>query len=602
MPTSAILVIACALGAAGGPRDPWCQQHLEEFSSFAGPPSIEGDLIQAKWCLSGAAVATGGFCQTGPALKLDSSSEDPVLWVRSLHPDCSTIILSFTYSQFASTGTTLRRVVTTDTSLNCAKSVSTGVIALNATGVCNTIVDIVSIAPGQSIYWKFDHGTPSSNAIFIDSLSIDVGGCCSAHDCCTTGGPGCEDDAVSLCVCELDPYCCDVEWDQTCVDEVVAFDCGECGPPTDDCITAFATNFGDNFTGLSVCTTLADLFETCEGSTPYVSGSTACGGLLDMALRFGPGFPYSAAITRCIDLSSIPDPQLTFSFTKNSGTLGPRIDVSVGDERFQTLWSAPIQFSGSCQTQTIDLAEFAAAGPIRLRFASGSSVSNGASFDDVAIEAAPRAHDCCTLGAAGCETTSIESCVCAIDPFCCSTQWDAACVQEAVECGADCGDVPTCGQPSAGACLRAHSTPFCDDADCCVSICFIDPFCCEEQWDELCAEEAFSVCAGGACLAGACQQPQAAAGCTDLDCCTNVCLFDPFCCLAAWDDTCVAEAAQLCSSTVLVGDLNADSSVDGADLGLLLAAWGTGGGPADLTIDGTVDGADLGILLSNWSS
>jgi predicted dienelactone hydrolase len=47
-------------------------------------------------------------------------------------------------------------------------------------------------------------------------------------------------------------------------------------------------------------------------------------------------------------------------------------------------------------------------------------------------------------------------------------------------------------------------------------------------------------------------------------------------------------------------DLNGDGVVDGADLGILLAAWGQAGSPADLNEDGTVDGADLGILLSAW--
>ena len=37
----------------------------------------------------------------------------------------------------------------------------------------------------------------------------------------------------------------------------------------------------------------------------------------------------------------------------------------------------------------------------------------------------------------------------------------------------------------------------------------------------------------------------------------------------------------------------------GADLGVLLSQWGTGGS-ADVSGDGTVDGADLGALLSAW--
>lgn len=46
-------------------------------------------------------------------------------------------------------------------------------------------------------------------------------------------------------------------------------------------------------------------------------------------------------------------------------------------------------------------------------------------------------------------------------------------------------------------------------------------------------------------------------------------------------------------------DLTGDGTVDGADLGVLLAAWG-GGGPADLDGSGAVDGADLGELLASW--
>jgi hypothetical protein len=52
-------------------------------------------------------------------------------------------------------------------------------------------------------------------------------------------------------------------------------------------------------------------------------------------------------------------------------------------------------------------------------------------------------------------------------------------------------------------------------------------------------------------------------------------------------------------------DLNFDGSVDGADLGMLLSAWGpcASTGPrcnADINLDGMVDGADLGALLGAW--
>lgn len=51
-------------------------------------------------------------------------------------------------------------------------------------------------------------------------------------------------------------------------------------------------------------------------------------------------------------------------------------------------------------------------------------------------------------------------------------------------------------------------------------------------------------------------------------------------------------------------DLDGNAAVDGADLGLLLGAWGPGSsdpsGAADLDGNGAIDGADLGILLAAW--
>jgi hypothetical protein len=55
-----------------------------------------------------------------------------------------------------------------------------------------------------------------------------------------------------------------------------------------------------------------------------------------------------------------------------------------------------------------------------------------------------------------------------------------------------------------------------------------------------------------------------------------------------------------------VADLNFDGMVNGADLGVLLGAWGSivstnpGQQSPDLNGDGVVNGADLGILLGSW--
>jgi formylglycine-generating enzyme required for sulfatase activity len=68
--------------------------------------------------------------------------------------------------------------------------------------------------------------------------------------------------------------------------------------------------------------------------------------------------------------------------------------------------------------------------------------------------------------------------------------------------------------------------------------------------------------------------------------------------LAAW--LCAAPATAHVTCT---GDLNADSVVNGNDLGILLSEWGECAGcVADINADGFVEGVDLGILLGAWGA
>ncbi|MHC4992814.1 MAG: M12 family metallo-peptidase [Planctomycetota bacterium] len=62
----------------------------------------------------------------------------------------------------------------------------------------------------------------------------------------------------------------------------------------------------------------------------------------------------------------------------------------------------------------------------------------------------------------------------------------------------DCGVAPpaSCGDADAGDCMTAHAGPACDDADCCSTVCAIDPMCCDTAWDEICADQAAAMCGG----------------------------------------------------------------------------------------------------------
>ena len=67
---------------------------------------------------------------------------------------------------------------------------------------------------------------------------------------------------------------------------------------------------------------------------------------------------------------------------------------------------------------------------------------------------------------------------------------------------------------------------------------------------------------------------------------------------AAIDD--FSLSARSCGKTTCPGDFNLDGLVDGADLGLILAAWNTNDPAYDLDGNGIVNGADLGLLLAAW--
>lgn len=321
-----------------------------------------------------------------------------------------------------------------------------------------------------------------------------------------------------------------------------------------------------------------------------------------------------------------------------------------------------------------------------------------------------------------CADASCCTAVCTEDPFCCNTQWDAICVNRALQVCGGCG-------ASAPSCYTSHATAGCTDIACCGTICPIDPFCCNTSWDGLCVARAESTCRTGdtcadaialnssytasfgfntndgvvdstgncftsaskatwrkwtascnglatasictefysgpiyisvydacggnrlvctqnaspsdcglgsggtvealfGCVAsrtyyiriqtqgdattavgtigitcapvcgvgGSCLATSVGPGCADANCCATVCSLDPFCCENQWDALCVQGAQANCFKD---GDLNYDGVVNAADLALMLGGWG-GSGVADINGDGIANAADLSILLGNW--
>lgn len=104
-------------------------------------------------------------------------------------------------------------------------------------------------------------------------------------------------------------------------------------------------------------------------------------------------------------------------------------------------------------------------------------------------------------------------------------------------------DCPTSSQD----CCTAGSGAGCANAGCCNAVCAVDPFCCNSQWDAICANQANEICEDCNCGSGDCCQPHGGRGCGEAACCDTVCSKDPFCCETAWDGGCALLARSLCS-------------------------------------------------------
>ncbi|MCZ6834673.1 MAG: right-handed parallel beta-helix repeat-containing protein [Planctomycetota bacterium] len=171
-------------------------------------------------------------------------------------------------------------------------------------------------------------------------------------------------------------------------------------------------------------------------------------------------------------------------------------------------------------------------------------------------------------------------------------------------------DSTFCGSGN-GSCYAAvgNSTPGCENGDCCNLVCDVDPYCCDNEWDSLCAIQALQICGNsGNEQSGDCFTPNPSPGCYDLACVAFVCEADPFCCDTEWDALC-AQAALANCPVLCPGDIQfvTPGIVDVEDLLFLLAAWGETGPPrprADLdpppTGDNVVNVNDLLYLLAAW--
>ncbi len=434
-----------------------------------------------------------------------------------------------------------------------------------------------------------------------------------AGDCCSANGtPGCDNVECCETVCAADPFCCDTEWDTICAGTAqelcpdhceptacppgqIEDCCGNCAPET-WVADGFCDDGSFTFNGVPIFLNCDEFacdggdcpIETCEGFDPKAcpDGPPACGDpaagdcfvangtpacddeecclLVCAADAFccetaWDGLCASAALTlcgeppandNCEDRIAIFDGDTEFS-TIGATTDGPDLPLEC-EEGAGLAFGQDIWFNYvATQTGSISFSTCGQAGyDTRLALYEGCECGE---------DTVPPASDCCVAnGTVGCDDQACQDTVCALDAFCCETEWDQLCADAAA---ANCGDLceagggegwnlvacnddgPGCsgfssclvaevveGQcyklrvggfataagngtltitpgasecevvppdvcgEGAGDCCSANGTPGCDDEACCTIVCAADAFCCDTSWDGLCSGAALTLC------------------------------------------------------------------------------------------------------------
>ena len=342
--------------------------------------------------------------------------------------------------------------------------------------------------------------------------------------------PGCDNESCCAAVCSVDDVCCTVDWDEQCVEIATAYCSGgdvACGSfSSGGCLTPSETPFCDDSACCdSVCAVDPSCCVNRWDSYCVAIAIDRCRrgcGIASAGSCFYPHLTPGCSEAECCEAICTNDPICC-----------------------EVVWD------GTCAQEAIDTCDPGECGDFP-------------------------AGDCCTVNSSpSCNDKRCCNDVCATDSFCCDTTWDSACVElarQSTRCG--CGANWDCGDPCAGSCCIPNGTPKCDDEDCCDAVCADDSYCCDVEWDLVCAGMALndSDCTGpmdscpspecGDPDAGDCCFPNGTPGCSDATCCQDVCDDDPFCCDSNWDTSC-AQRAQTACVNICDSNLSCGSSDTG---------------------------------------
>ena len=366
---------------------------------------------------------------------------------------------------------------------------------------------------------------PVANLVTARHGTFLTCGSATAGDCFLPNGtPYCDDEACCHSVCEQEPDCCGVEWDDTCAGiatevcpqpEACCLSDGRCAVVMpDDCLARNGVPLGPR--------------TRCEGDADFNRIDDACEPD-DQCEDCGPGEHWidqcpggndnmstGAKIGIDLNLDCEPDVSMVLSGPVSVWRSNPLEDST----QFPGL-SPSAGHLDVIDTEIVSMVLSSSSTGVTLRAGQGmglggmlpssfgaiveqvGAASMGDSFFEVFFEVDVGGgrlaynHDPLRVDS---KIDCLPPDATYIHPVGCIPLYDVPSDSKAIPqlvanlVTADHSTFPDCGDGTTGDCFIPNSTPFCDDAECCERICAVLPHCCDIGWDVGCADAAREIC------------------------------------------------------------------------------------------------------------
>ena len=358
-----------------------------------------------------------------------------------------------------------------------------------------------------SVQWDADCVSTANTQCVGYCGAAASGSCLVAH-----ANPSCDNGACCAAVCAFDPFCCTTGWDVTCV-QFAGFACsgnpGTCGQVNESCFVPHTQGACDD---LACCNAVCLVDPTC------------CSQSWDLLCVYAAEQTCVAGCTPSPDGNAQPEAEPCDArlndpcYVGNGGT--PEA-MTAGIQKTGTLGAALPESTTDVDAYAVSVPDPDGDGiaKVTLRFSSSPG----------AWAALVPASSCAPMSASLVHVAS-NLCVDTDSATLCVPAGDYVVVVSggtfpnfggnAITCGSSNGytvklDVSqTCAACTTGtaSCFAPRDVPGCSSAACCVSVCGVDPFCCDGAWDVDCANRAAALCVSAPPANDACKGAVALAG------------------------------------------------------------------------------------------